>query len=348
MSIFSPLLRRLLMLALLVCLLMTVFLSAALSIFSPESWAVTYASRDRSGYWALYRMDVDHRLTVPLTRGLFIITEPVLSPDDRLVAWPSLVGDTFTVADRLTGQEQVVGLNAFYATKNLLVWSPDSRRLAYFDLTGLRLVEHFSGGGTGLAETISLHGLQPFGVPIWHPDGSQIVFYADPGDDIYRFDLSTGEVQPLTDEPAQGEYDPVWSPDGAWLAYSLWDGRTLQLWALHPESGERRLLADDVRSVEMAARWSPDGRRIAFISGRNGVSEVAWTRLAAEPSGTFQRVSLLPSDRAPVWSPDGRRIAFVNQNDNDLYWTYVPDVEGRVPFPAFRLTDNNAVNILLR
>ena len=55
--------------------------------------------------------------------------------------------------------------------------------------------------------------------------------------------------------------------------------------------------------------WAPDGRKLAFVSQRDGNSEIYV--MNADGSG-LRNVTRTPSnDLAPAWSPDGRAIAFV-------------------------------------
>jgi TolB protein len=57
--------------------------------------------------------------------------------------------------------------------------------------------------------------------------------------------------------------------------------------------------------------WSPDGRKLAFVSRRDGNSEIYV--MNADGSG-LRNVTRAPSnDLDPAWSPDGRAIAFVRQ-----------------------------------
>ena len=58
-----------------------------------------------------------------------------------------------------------------------------------------------------------------------------------------------------------------------------------------------------------APAWSPDGRKIAFVSDRDGNSEIYV--MNADGSGQ-RRLTRNPAyDADPAWSPDGRTIAFV-------------------------------------
>ncbi len=68
--------------------------------------------------------------------------------------------------------------------------------------------------------------------------------------------------------------DPVWSPDGRWLAFLraeplASDGPhrmgPAQLWLLPMDGGEARRLTEHPLGVE-APVWSPDSRRLAYLA----------------------------------------------------------------------------------
>ena len=72
-------------------------------------------------------------------------------------------------------------------------------------------------------------------------------------------------------------------------------------------SGPRNLTQHPAKDVRPA--WSPDGRRIAFVSRRDGNSEIYV--MNADGSGKRNLTRDRASDDYPTWSPDGRRIAFL-------------------------------------
>ena len=104
---------------------------------------------------------------------------------------------------------------------------------------------------------------------------------------------------------------PVWSPDGKWIAFFGYLDGGYDLWAVAPDgSGQHKLTWGPYDDREPA--WSHDGARIAFASDRGnplGSSYNIWVLDIA--SGEIRRLTDNPSEnRMPSWSPDDKEIAF--------------------------------------
>lgn len=113
--------------------------------------------------------------------------------------------------------------------------------------------------------------------------------------------------------------DPQVSPDGRWIAYTIADTdkpankRTTQIYLISSEGGEPRQLTSDKQSSS-GPRWSPDGKRLAFVSARDGESQVWAVEITETGTGELKKVSNISTGAdGPVWSPDGNWIAFTSE-----------------------------------
>jgi dipeptidyl aminopeptidase/acylaminoacyl peptidase len=110
--------------------------------------------------------------------------------------------------------------------------------------------------------------------------------------------------------------DPQLSPDGTFVAYvrTTTDPATLKrnadIWVVAADgSAAPKLLVGGDKS-ENTPRWSPDGKHLAFISTRDGASQI----YVADADGTHVRqVTRVDGGAQPplVFSPDGTTLAFV-------------------------------------
>jgi TolB protein len=83
---------------------------------------------------------------------------------------------------------------------------------------------------------------------------------------------------------AGGALDPVWSPDGSWLAFAGHDGYTTDIFAVRPDGTSVMRLTSDGQFARSPA-WSPDGAHVAYLSNRTGYFELWVVDVQAEASG---------------------------------------------------------------
>jgi Tol biopolymer transport system component len=108
--------------------------------------------------------------------------------------------------------------------------------------------------------------------------------------------------------------DPQISPDGLWVAYTVAtpdldaNRSASNIWIIPTAGGDARQLTRSGR--DLRPRWSPDGKTLAFLSSRDGTSQVYSISLAG---GEPTRLTFLTTGADnELWSPDGRRIAFIS------------------------------------
>ena len=107
---------------------------------------------------------------------------------------------------------------------------------------------------------------------------------------------------------------PAISPDGAWVAYSVAtpdmeaNRNASNIWISPVGGGAAIQLTQSGR--DSAPAWSPDGKAIAFISSRDGNSQVY---VLSMQGGESHAITHLSSGADMVkWSPDGATIAFTS------------------------------------
>jgi len=107
--------------------------------------------------------------------------------------------------------------------------------------------------------------------------------------------------------------DPVISPDGSKIAYTLrWvdkieDKFYTNIWIVTSDGKRNRPLTQGKFS-DSSPVWSPDGTRIAYVSDRSGKSQIHVRWLDADDDAVITDVLRGPGNIR--WSPDGTQIAF--------------------------------------
>jgi dipeptidyl aminopeptidase/acylaminoacyl peptidase len=218
-----------------------------------------------------------------------------------------------------------------------LAWAPDSKRIAYISATEelTEIPEAFTShddprvidriqykSRTSFSDNRRTHvwitaidrpeprqltsGLYYDHAITFSPSGDEIAFISnhepDPdannNSDIFAVDLH-GETRQIT-QTKGCEYEPAWSPDGKWIAYTATkrDVTTIDsiaedahVWVTNAAGSSRRELAAEQDRRARSPRWSADSRWIFFLAGDKG--ETIVFRVAAE-GGRVHPLSLSP------------------------------------------------------
>jgi Tol biopolymer transport system component len=210
-------------------------------------------------------------------------------------------------------------------------WSPDGRRIAF----AKRDLGRESAEGSDYEADIYVmkaDGTEPTrltdragweSTPSWSPDGDQIAFSTEDGEegDIFVVNSDGSELTRLTDLPGI-EIDPTWSPDGERIAFSTQWIERADVYVMNADGSDLQRLTDPAVG-ETSPAWSPDGDTLAFWREDDDGPAI----VLVDGNGGDERV-LRPSvglGLGPVWSPDGKELAFTS-DDQEGVW--VMDADG--------------------
>lgn len=192
------------------------------------------------------------------------------------------------VLDLATGQDRAVGDPANQARSPL--WSPDGR-LSFYDPVrqAVVILELANAAATYVPATSGEPGT-------FSPDGRTYIFPEIALQDnaitltgtlavtdnvpvevagfyshLLRADVATNAVQDLSGAGVVEDASPVYSVDGAWVAFGRRpiEGETWQpgrqLWLMRPDGTEAHPLTRAPEYNHSAFQWSPDGRRLIYM-----------------------------------------------------------------------------------
>jgi TolB protein len=124
-----------------------------------------------------------------------------------------------------------------------------------------------------------------------------------------------GDERPLLSSP-DVDYNPAWSADGAWLAFTSERDGSADLYRVRPNGANLERLTDSPAFDDQAA-FSPDGRQIVFVSSRADGTADLWI-LDVQTRRAKPLTSGAGGDFRPAWSPDGQWIAFSSDRGSGL------------------------------
>jgi len=255
-----------------------------------------------------------------LSAGQVIDRYPSFSPDGRRIAFTSdrLGPMDIWILDLETRHQSRLALPGQDLGANLPVWSPDGRNLA--------LIRFHEGGAQSLwlaavdgsqAEEL-LPSAAGMTVSVFAADGRTLLYeaIADGTRQIFSFDLATRQSRQVTTSPGD-KYEPHYSPDGRFIAFTSNAGGSLQVRRMPAAGGaEEALTIGDERMRHI--QYSRDGRSIYVQPSHRNVVRFPADGGPLEPVTTFPESGLFIEE--PTVSPDGRSLAYCRSNGGASLW----------------------------
>ena len=188
-----------------------------------------------------------------------------------------------------------------------IAWAPDGKIVFVSKASGNDDIWIMSPDGTNQRQLTSSAGINIS--PAVSPDGRFIVFTSTRAGalHIWRMNIDGNNPRQLTS--GSGEDYPQVSPDGKWVVYTLFTGKTT-LWRVSIEGGAPFPVSDKLTSSPVI---SPDGKWIASVYREEKPNSPALIAITSFAGGEPAKILEVPkSDWGSLrWMPDGRSVGYV-------------------------------------
>jgi dipeptidyl aminopeptidase/acylaminoacyl peptidase len=186
-------------------------------------------------------------------------------------------------------------------------WTPDGRYLLYennhLGRSDLLILPMQSGFLRRLPSPVRLtNGPLSYRSPVSSRDGKQIFAVGiEPRGELVRYDAAAKQFLPLL--PGVYAFDPSWSVDGKWVAYTAYPDHVL--WRSRSDGTDPLQLTFPPGQV-FNPSISPDGKQVAYVNSAGAICLIsmdgASSPAIAEKNGNW-----------PHWSPDGNLVVFTDR-----------------------------------
>jgi Tol biopolymer transport system component len=247
-------------------------------VISPDGKKVAFAA-----VGDIYVMNVGAK-PENITKDKYLDTDPAWSPDGSQLVYSSDKGGSLLqlwLHDMKSGQEKQ--LTNISTQPQGASWSPDGKRIAFFDVDAMWRAASISVVDVASGKVTKVHNsLFGPGMPVWSPDGKRLALtmvssysksFREGTNQILTMSAENGAGNsadkwfapiPNLSIDSRGFCGPVWSPDGTKMA-AIYEG-VLAVWPVAP-TGEPLGPPRHVTSeIAYSPSWQGDSKHILYQS----------------------------------------------------------------------------------
>ncbi len=149
------------------------------------------------------------------------------------------------------------------------------------------------------------------------PDGKRAVFSAR--GEIFTVPAKDGNTRNLTKSSGANDKQPVWSPDGKWIAYISDESGEEEIYLIDQDGANKTRLTTDGHCRRYNMEWSPDSKKLVFSD-----KDLKLYYVEVDTKKTVQIDKAKYSEfRNYSWSPDSRYVAYLKDIDNRMTTIFV-------------------------